>query len=400
MCVASTTCFLAVALASGAAFANDGPVVGTEEATLFLTHELENETATLTAGTKVTVEQEREDALQIRTENGKQGWVRRCYLCTPSEFQRRRRADEVPKSVICIRADDQGRTSLYGTLPVRNGRFVLEAGQAFWMDESARGASFGLNKNRIVGDPEVLFLYTQEDRVARLPIWTSAGGRSPSNRGLHAGKGAGVERVWTDATGKYTIKAAFLGLKGLNVQLKKQDGRIISVPMEKLSRNDRLWIATVGARNPAGAANPSGASKRPATTASTPRGARNPAGAANPSGASKQPATTTSTPRSKEAIRLATIRKAEELELSPVVVYKRTARDSVGILKGSRMTMKNGETGFGDNSLITNAGAYEVPISGRGWSHSLKRAEFLVIRDGKLTESGLVGGPEWNRLEK
>jgi predicted Ser/Thr protein kinase len=45
-------------------------------------------------------------------------------------------------------------------------------------------------------------------------------------------------RVWTDATGKFQAEAAFLDLKDGKVWLKKKDGNVVSVPLEKLSKED------------------------------------------------------------------------------------------------------------------------------------------------------------------
>ncbi|MGD0653286.1 MAG: SHD1 domain-containing protein [Thermoguttaceae bacterium] len=49
-------------------------------------------------------------------------------------------------------------------------------------------------------------------------------------------------RTWTDSTGKHTTEAEFVESKDGNIQLKKKDGSIINVPIEKLSENDQKWV--------------------------------------------------------------------------------------------------------------------------------------------------------------
>ena len=49
-------------------------------------------------------------------------------------------------------------------------------------------------------------------------------------------------RTWTDASGKHTLKAKFSGIIAGTVKLIKQDGSTISIPLEKLSDEDKDWI--------------------------------------------------------------------------------------------------------------------------------------------------------------
>jgi peroxiredoxin len=49
-------------------------------------------------------------------------------------------------------------------------------------------------------------------------------------------------REWTDATGKFRRTAKFRGMTGGVVKLELEDGRTISVPLEKLSDEDREYI--------------------------------------------------------------------------------------------------------------------------------------------------------------
>jgi peroxiredoxin len=49
-----------------------------------------------------------------------------------------------------------------------------------------------------------------------------------------------VSRTWTDDSG--TFKAKFRGLINKNVKLEREDGRVVTVPLEKLSDEDRAFI--------------------------------------------------------------------------------------------------------------------------------------------------------------
>jgi hypothetical protein len=49
-------------------------------------------------------------------------------------------------------------------------------------------------------------------------------------------------RLWTDAKGKHQIKAKLLGIKAGNVLLKQEDGKKITIPLEKLSKADQQFV--------------------------------------------------------------------------------------------------------------------------------------------------------------
>ncbi len=158
---------------------DDKPVIGIQACNLFAAQNLKEEAGNLQAGVEVSVEEEQDWAVRVATADGKKGWVRRCCLCTTQEFQRRKRAGEVPTSMICIGADKDRGTYLYGgDLPIRMGKFAVDAGQAFWMDPTARGETFTVGSHHMQGDPSILFLYTKDDRMVNLHIW--AGVRKPT----------------------------------------------------------------------------------------------------------------------------------------------------------------------------------------------------------------------------
>ncbi len=54
--------------------------------------------------------------------------------------------------------------------------------------------------------------------------------------------GIAAPRQWTDATGKFKVNATFRGVIGGNVQLEREDGSKIGLPLEQLSNEDQQWI--------------------------------------------------------------------------------------------------------------------------------------------------------------
>jgi hypothetical protein len=62
-------------------------------------------------------------------------------------------------------------------------------------------------------------------------------------------------RTWTDATGAFSVDAAFAGVEDGKVKLKRADGKIVAVPLDRLSQEDQDFIAqqgkTAAASNPA-----------------------------------------------------------------------------------------------------------------------------------------------------
>ena len=53
---------------------------------------------------------------------------------------------------------------------------------------------------------------------------------------------AGQTREWTDSTGSFHLQAEYLGLEDGKVQLKKADGNVIAVPLERLSQADQEFV--------------------------------------------------------------------------------------------------------------------------------------------------------------
>lgn len=52
-----------------------------------------------------------------------------------------------------------------------------------------------------------------------------------------------IPRTWKDAAGKFSTEATFNGIAGkTDVFLKKADGKVVKVPIDKLSDEDKAWL--------------------------------------------------------------------------------------------------------------------------------------------------------------
>jgi len=57
-------------------------------------------------------------------------------------------------------------------------------------------------------------------------------------------------RTFRDATGSHAVKADFLELWEERVYLRKQDGKVIDLPLKRLSADDQKWVMETGAKIP------------------------------------------------------------------------------------------------------------------------------------------------------
>ncbi len=59
-----------------------------------------------------------------------------------------------------------------------------------------------------------------------------------------------LAREWTDSTGKFSVEAELMEVKGDKVVLKKSDGSIISVPIARLRKTDQEYLKSLGKPGP------------------------------------------------------------------------------------------------------------------------------------------------------
>ena len=62
---------------------------------------------------------------------------------------------------------------------------------------------------------------------------------------------AAESRTWTDSTGKYKIVAEFQECRDGQVQLKTENGRMVSLPLDKLSAQDQAYVEQLTSRDAA-----------------------------------------------------------------------------------------------------------------------------------------------------
>jgi len=89
--------------------------------------------------------------------------------------------------------------------------------------------------------------YTEEDDSFVLIGLTGGRGRYPRSmidkiERLDGSVPKSQFRTWTDDSGKFEIEAELVGVEDGIVQLKKSDGKVKAVPLDKLSGNDRRFI--------------------------------------------------------------------------------------------------------------------------------------------------------------
>jgi len=68
-------------------------------------------------------------------------------------------------------------------------------------------------------------------------------------------------RTWKDKSGKFSIRAELVESDGTAVKLKREDGQVIKVPVDRLSDEDRKFLESQEKSAFTGAAAPSDAAK-------------------------------------------------------------------------------------------------------------------------------------------
>jgi hypothetical protein len=164
--------FVTVLLGCGKAEALSVPVVGVKgPVSLFADAKFEKEAGQLETGAPLTVLSTDEDAIRVKTQSGQEGWLRRCFVCSSTELERRKASKQLPESVLFIGSDGSGIYLYGGSLSISNGRPSIKAGDAFWMDSTMRGKSFNFGGEAIAGDPSVLLLKPESGNMIRLQTW-------------------------------------------------------------------------------------------------------------------------------------------------------------------------------------------------------------------------------------
>ena len=118
-------------------------------------------------------------------------------------------------------------------------------------------------------------------------------------------------RSWTNDTGKFTIEAKLLKLEDDRVKLEKKDGRVIDLPLNKLSDKDKTFIETLRKK----AQDFSGEESNPFAGGS----------ASTPNARNKKPATASTTSRSKKLTFRSKNKGTDSKTISVATVFPDTA---------------------------------------------------------------------------
>ena len=112
-------------------------------------------------------------------------------------------------------------------------------------------------------------------------LWRGEGGRHGKHRGAaRRNGGRSRRRTWNDATGAFSVEAEFAGVEDGKVKLKKADGKIATVPLDRLSKEDQEFVAKqAGAEAEAPRRAPRRAANWRSTTERRPTNAASPAAA-------------------------------------------------------------------------------------------------------------------------
>ncbi len=77
-----------------------------------------------------------------------------------------------------------------------------------------------------------------------LACWFNGGLTGTTDAGKPVGNLASYaqSRTWTDEAGRFTLTASLVEADALNVQLSREDGKVVEVPVDKLCKDDREFI--------------------------------------------------------------------------------------------------------------------------------------------------------------
>lgn len=79
------------------------------------------------------------------------------------------------------------------------------------------------------------------------PEDTAASAETPADEPVNPDKPPAV-RDWTDISGDFKVRAAFVSRAGDKIKLKKSDGEVVEVDLKQLSKTDQTYIKDLGSR--------------------------------------------------------------------------------------------------------------------------------------------------------
>jgi hypothetical protein len=155
-----------------------------------------------------------------------------------------------------VRAEMQWHTFEFPAVQVPEKFFV-----AFWFNaEATKGVYVGLDKNvkeshSFAGLPDKGYnpIENKSDWMIRAVV-SSKEGKQPTRPKVstyepekaadtESEEALPSERTWNDASGAFSVDAQFVGVEDGKVKLKKPNGKIIAVPLDNLSQEDKDFVA-------------------------------------------------------------------------------------------------------------------------------------------------------------
>lgn len=115
-------------------------------------------------------------------------------------------------------------------------------------------ALFGQNSIRKQAKPALeavvtRFPDTPAAEMAKVKLEELGGTAAPSAEPGAKASGSAI-RTWSDVTGKFKIEAELVSVEEGKVNLKRKNGELVAVPLEKLSKEDQEFVAKAESKEP------------------------------------------------------------------------------------------------------------------------------------------------------
>ena len=79
--------------------------------------------------------------------------------------------------------------------------------------------------------------------VRELSLFAPTSSLASVSAGASTSNAVATEREWNDASGKFSITATFVSHKDGSIELRKANGKLLRVPLDKLSEADKKYVA-------------------------------------------------------------------------------------------------------------------------------------------------------------
>ena len=142
-----------------------------------------------------------------------------------------------------------------GQEPEANGQVVrpepgqLRPGAKVELDWGGKAVTGEVVDETRPGWFKVKFTWNDKELTPTVPLANLRTGSAPAQKPQSA-------RKWKDGSGKFEIEATYAGVVGGNVALRRADGKVIQIALDKLSAEDQAYVKTFAPPAPAEPVNP------------------------------------------------------------------------------------------------------------------------------------------------